>query len=327
MTNTNRNQSKTCWHCLLAKVFEGSLTRLNVSVQTEVDVVSGSPKADIILLRREGKAWTEEQKAWLCDGLRDTSARELLIEFKFTESVNEAAIAQLFINDNLYRAKQKLTPNELKSFLLASKTPRLDLLESHGFKLVGQKGVYETEYPQFSRLRLIVLNELADLPHNALVKCFASREQEWHKGFSRMIGRGLTKISMDFEYIISGIRSMRMKRMTGNVEPIGWTPEAVMDLGRRTWFEAMMNAMPEEELFKFRRTVNIREEGREEGREEEGRKIILGLLTNRFGSLPSAIQEKIAKANTESLECWGGRLLDAVSLEDVFATDPPVSTH
>ncbi|MBF0438007.1 MAG: DUF4351 domain-containing protein [Magnetococcales bacterium] len=81
----------------------------------------------------------------------------------------------------------------------------------------------------------------------------------------------------------------------------------------------MMNAMPEEKLFQFRRAVNIREGGEA--------KIILRQLTRRFGPLPSAIQEKIAQANAESLELWGDRVLDADSLENVFATDPPVSTH
>ncbi|MBF0427900.1 MAG: DUF4351 domain-containing protein [Magnetococcales bacterium] len=85
--------------------------------------------------------------------------------------------------------------------------------------------------------------------------------------------------------------------------------------------------MPEEELFQFRRAVNIREEGQKEGREEGEAKIILRQLTRRFGPLPSAIQEKIAQANAESLELWGDRVLDADSLENVFATDPPVSTH
>ncbi|MBF0463372.1 MAG: hypothetical protein HQL87_18580 [Magnetococcales bacterium] len=39
---------KTHWHRLLGKALEESLTPVNVSVQTEVDVVSGSPKADIM---------------------------------------------------------------------------------------------------------------------------------------------------------------------------------------------------------------------------------------------------------------------------------------
>ncbi|MBF0627032.1 MAG: DUF4351 domain-containing protein [Magnetococcales bacterium] len=81
--------------------------------------------------------------------------------------------------------------------------------------------------------------------------------------------------------------------------------------------------MPEEELFRIRRTAHIREEGREEGEA----KIILRQLTRRFGPLPAIIQEKIAQADSTSLERWGDRLLDAGSLEEVFADDSQGPTH
>ena len=89
MTDSNDIQtdinSRTYWHRLLAQAVEAPLTAVNIIVQTEVDVTSGSPKADIILLRREGTEWTEAQKAWLTDGMRDTTARELLLEFKLCD--------------------------------------------------------------------------------------------------------------------------------------------------------------------------------------------------------------------------------------------------
>lgn len=80
-----------------------------------------------------------------------------------------------------------------------------------------------------------------------------------------------------------------MKGVTESVEPVGWTPEAVMDLGRRVWFEAMLNAMPEEELFQFRRAEVIRAESHDKGRDEGEATIIQRQLTRRFGPLPSAI--------------------------------------
>ena len=63
MTDSNDIQteinSKTHWHRLLAQAVEEPLTAVGIVVQTEIDVTSGSPKADIILLRREGAEWTE----------------------------------------------------------------------------------------------------------------------------------------------------------------------------------------------------------------------------------------------------------------------------
>jgi predicted transposase YdaD len=42
------------------------------------------------------------------------------------------------------------------------------------------------------------------------------------------------------------------------------------------------------------------------------------LLTKRFGLLPAWVREKITQANSEQLELWGERILDANSITDVF---------
>lgn len=42
------------------------------------------------------------------------------------------------------------------------------------------------------------------------------------------------------------------------------------------------------------------------------------LLTRRFGALPNNIVGQIAAATSPELELWGDRVLDAVSLEEVF---------
>ena len=72
---------RTRWHCLSGELLKNQLTPLNISVETDVRVVSG-PEADIVIMRRRGLKWREDQKVWLADGLRDTSATHLLIEFK-----------------------------------------------------------------------------------------------------------------------------------------------------------------------------------------------------------------------------------------------------
>lgn len=63
-------------------------------------------------------------------------------------------------------------------------------------------------------------------------------------------------------------------------------------------------------------------EGREEGREEgvqTGEQILLQwMLTRRFGQLPNWAQKRLLQANSEQLEQWADRLLDAQTLEAVF---------
>jgi predicted transposase YdaD len=60
-------------------------------------------------------------------------------------------------------------------------------------------------------------------------------------------------------------------------------------------------------------------EGRQEGRQEGEAALLLRLLERRFGALPDWVRDRIAGADTASLEEWGVRVLDAGSLEDVLA--------
>ena len=77
---------RTNWHGLFARALEELLSPLDIEVLTEFPVTPEPPKADVVLLRRGGKTWTKEQLACLADGLGDTDAGALLLEFKYTES-------------------------------------------------------------------------------------------------------------------------------------------------------------------------------------------------------------------------------------------------
>jgi len=60
-------------------------------------------------------------------------------------------------------------------------------------------------------------------------------------------------------------------------------------------------------------------EGRTEGREEEGRILILKLLQHRFGTLPTQTSMKIEQLSLEELESLGEALLDFSSVVDLEA--------
>jgi Putative transposase, YhgA-like/Domain of unknown function (DUF4351) len=49
------------------------------------------------------------------------------------------------------------------------------------------------------------------------------------------------------------------------------------------------------------------------------RDFLLRQLTRRFGSLPAAVIERMQQADRRALERWADRILDAISLDDVFA--------
>ena len=43
------------WHQVLGKIWQEWLTPVDITVQTEVGVMAGSPKADVFLWRRKGQ--------------------------------------------------------------------------------------------------------------------------------------------------------------------------------------------------------------------------------------------------------------------------------
>lgn len=80
---------------------------LGVTVFTGPPVMSEPPRADIILLRQEGRQWTPMQLRFLPDGIRDTVARHVLIEFKFTESLTIAGLRQIIGYDHFMRNQRR----------------------------------------------------------------------------------------------------------------------------------------------------------------------------------------------------------------------------
>jgi len=63
-----------------------------------------------------------------------------------------------------------------------------------------------------------------------------------------------------------------------------------------------------------------RQEGRLEGRLEGESRLLARLLTRRFGTLPVAVAEKLAKATEAELEAWSDAVLTAETLDAVFKT-------
>jgi predicted transposase YdaD len=61
-----------------------------------------------------------------------------------------------------------------------------------------------------------------------------------------------------------------------------------------------------------------RQEGRQEGRLEGQQDLLRHLLVARFGSIPPAVEQRLARAKLSELTAWGEAVLDAPTLEGVF---------
>ena len=84
-----------------------SLANVQVLVAPEASVLKDSPRVDLLLVQRESGRWTDVQRARLPDGVRDSAARHILVEFKTTESVTEDGILQAAAYDLFYRQSRK----------------------------------------------------------------------------------------------------------------------------------------------------------------------------------------------------------------------------
>jgi predicted transposase YdaD len=62
-------------------------------------------------------------------------------------------------------------------------------------------------------------------------------------------------------------------------------------------------------------------EGREQGVAQGQARLLTRQLTRRFGPLPAEVTSRIDAAGTETLDTWGERLLDAQTLDEVFAPE------
>ncbi|MCP4697154.1 MAG: hypothetical protein GY862_09935 [Gammaproteobacteria bacterium] len=109
---------KTRRHRILAGILEEWLTPAGILVQSEAPVSAESLKADVLLLKRGTGKMRRWQKQRLADGLRDSRAGCLLLEFKYTQSLNEDAMAQLLGYELFYRHSQKLNKGRVAAFLL-----------------------------------------------------------------------------------------------------------------------------------------------------------------------------------------------------------------
>jgi hypothetical protein len=180
MTDTEQqSKSKTLWHDWFGNLFKVSLIPTGLDVATDVPVMKQLPEADIVIIRRFSKRWTKEQLKRLPDGIRHTRAKHVLIELKYTESINTDAICQIGGYYKFYKINQKLKPsNQLKCFLVSSKTPRKSTLKRFQYHKTRYSGVYKSRGPICGLFPIISLNDLSNAPHNILFKLFASKKKE-----------------------------------------------------------------------------------------------------------------------------------------------------
>ena len=210
--NKKKPQKRIHWHHLLARMFNDLLNPLGVEVTFDFNLMAKTPQGDILLIRRETPEWTEEQLERLPDGIRDTNAEQILLEFKYTESVNAKAFEQAISYVYFYRSSnKKLKEEQIKTFILSSKTPSNATKTEFGYSQLIKNGVYKSNNPLLKNITLICINDLDDEPHNYFIKCFASKQNERNKALDNLKKWSKFKlnwISQELLYYLGGIVSI-----------------------------------------------------------------------------------------------------------------------
>ncbi len=224
-------KQKTSWHRLLARLLELALSPVNIEVLPDVSVMTNPPEADILLLRRQAAQWTAAQHALLPDGIRDSKASHILIEFKYTESFNEDALAQAIGYNFFYKRAKKLAKKELQTVILSAKTPQPKALKRLDYFKTRTVGVYRSKKPMSAPVLLLSLNDLSNEPHNAWIKCFASKKKVKEETLKQL--KTLDLISDELTDFIGGLRAIWSIFSTGGTKmKMNFTPEQVAEFGR-----------------------------------------------------------------------------------------------
>ncbi len=239
---SNPKPRKTRWHRLLGRLLRELLTPTGILVCTDVPVMGDPPEADILLLRKKHRQWTEEQRSRLPDGIRDSRATHILIEFKYTESVNKDALIQTICYDYHYKKSHKLEERDVRTFLLSSKTPRASTLEKFDWQPTGKPGLSKTRNPLAESVTLILLNELADTPYNAWIKCFASRRREKKSAFEMLMDKSFSSLSNPLQWFLEGLLHCLLT-IGGEDMEIEITPDDVMKIGKNLR-QAVVSSLP-----------------------------------------------------------------------------------
>lgn len=244
MPNVIEVNDKDEWHLIFGTVLQYLLIPTHVHVGLEVKVMTEPPRTDL-LLKRATKRWTPQQLIWLPDGIRDTLAQYIMLEFKYTQSIDTDGILQAVNNRRLYLQSHKdVKSDDFKCFLVSAKQPQASTLEKYDFYEV-KAGVYNSKNLLISPVTLISINELPNTKHNALIRCFASQKKHQKKAFEQLDLIKLHNFSEALYWVIIGLRIMLFGREKMSTNELHLTPEAVMRLGQ-LWEKSFLDCVPVE---------------------------------------------------------------------------------
>ena len=130
--------------------------------------------------------------------------------------------------------------------LISARTPGRLVLERFGY-ILSKPGVYYSDNYLLAQIPLISLNELSNSPHNAFIRCFASKKREKHVAFNILRKQGLESFQKQVQWLIAGLWESWFI-IGGSEMDKELTPEKVIEMGKM-WGKMYLSSLsPEERL-------------------------------------------------------------------------------
>ncbi|KPA16214.1 hypothetical protein MHK_003577 [Candidatus Magnetomorum sp. HK-1] len=190
----NNTVSQTS-HILFGCMMKEPLTPLNLEVESDYEVGKGPPKLDVLIIRRTGARWSKTQLEFLPDGIRQSNCKHVILELKYTESINKTAIFQTIGYLGSYLRLKQFKPENVCAFIVSSKSPQKKMLNQIGFEQTDIKGIYRSRDCLLSNIQLISLNDLSDAPYNLWIKLFSSKINQRLSVLKRILAFDLKKLN------------------------------------------------------------------------------------------------------------------------------------
>jgi len=175
---TKQKQPKTRWHYWFGVLIKMLLSAVGLEVKTDHQVMNELPEADVIIINKDKKKWTKEQLKRLPDGINESKASHIILELKYSESLNDDSYCQTCGYYKFYKDSNKLKKNDLDIFIISSKTPSKKFLDAFAYTQSTHPGVYKSQLPIVRIVTLISLNDLSKNSNNIMFKLFASKKRE-----------------------------------------------------------------------------------------------------------------------------------------------------
>jgi hypothetical protein len=278
-------------------VLEEVLGPLDIIVQTDVDVSNDPPEMDVLLIQNtRSPTWTPRQTRYLPDGIRTSRASHIIIEFKYTESVNQDAVQALLGYEIFYRRTHHLKAEAVQGFLVSGRTPRASTRAVWGYTEQEAPGVYRSTNQLLANTPLIVLSELADEPHNVFFKLFARQRAERQAAFSRFDQHIWWEVSPKACWLVRGLADVWM--LKGGKDMRSITKEDLMQRGKELP-RMILPLITEDEFEELLGDTPYMQYQREKAREEG---IVQGMAQGIERGMAQGIERGMAQGIEQGIE-------------------------